>query len=218
MVGMNIYVQQTGAYPQTELCWGQLEPCVGAAFPTNNVDSPGRYLGTRQSVWACPGYNRVRGQFLSWRSGGNLTVANGAYAYNCWGIGVAAPIRLLDTGPFGHGLGGTTNANYLSPSISVRENEVSKPSDMIAMIDASDLGYGVWPDGSFVLDGETEANPEGGYYYLNSGEPFTLGLQAVQRRHRGRWNVGFCDGHVENLRAKDLWDLSNPGCGATLEQ
>jgi prepilin-type processing-associated H-X9-DG protein len=27
-------------------------------------------------------------------------------------------------------------------------------------------------------------------------------------RHNARWNVGFCDGHVENLAPNDLFNLS----------
>jgi prepilin-type processing-associated H-X9-DG protein len=34
-------------------------------------------------------------------------------------------------------------------------------------------------------------------------------IQGMNQRHGGRWNIGFCDGHVENLRPTDLFNLSN---------
>ncbi|MBU6400517.1 MAG: hypothetical protein KGS61_09380 [Verrucomicrobia bacterium] len=27
-----------------------------------------------------------------------------------------------------------------------------------------------------------------------------------RRRHGGRWNLGFCDGHVEDVRPQDAFD------------
>ena len=36
------------------------------------------------------------------------------------------------------------------------------------------------------------------------------GVRAMKQRHGGRWNIGFCDGHVENLRPSGLFDAYNP--------
>ncbi len=36
-------------------------------------------------------------------------------------------------------------------------------------------------------------------------------VRGVQQRHAGRWNMAFCDGHVENFRAIELFSLSNAG-------
>jgi prepilin-type processing-associated H-X9-DG protein len=33
--------------------------------------------------------------------------------------------------------------------------------------------------------------------------------QAYRLRHGARWNMGFCDGHVENLKPKNLFDISS---------
>ena len=38
-------------------------------------------------------------------------------------------------------------------------------------------------------------------------------VQAIPRRHGGRWNVGFCDAHVENLSARKLFGVRNPTVG-----
>ena len=101
------------------------------------------------------------------------------------------------------GLGGL---NYPGGSTApVRENQVVSPSDMIAMGDA--------------FFGE---NPLGGHFYLEfvfinpsfydltvrGLPPGNTATQAMRQRHGGRWNIGFCDGHVENLRTSDLFDLS----------
>jgi prepilin-type processing-associated H-X9-DG protein len=34
-------------------------------------------------------------------------------------------------------------------------------------------------------------------------------VRAMKTRHSGRWNMGFCDGHVESFRAMNLFNLSN---------
>ena len=43
------------------------------------------------------------------------------------------------------------------------------------------------------------------------GNPAT---QAMRQRHWGKFNIGFCDGHVESLRTNDLFDLSNSAVAA----
>ena len=37
-----------------------------------------------------------------------------------------------------------------------------------------------------------------------------LMVSAYQHRHGGKWNVSFCDGHVESLAPRALWGLNNP--------
>ncbi len=211
MLGMNVYVQQFGAYPQNYLWHGQLEPCVGASWPEPNVDPTlTLYLGPRQSVWACPGYNRVKGVFP-------FNDNEGSYFYNGFGVGTEgnAPTKL--------GLGGSqTSVTESAPAsvIPTREDEVTKPSDAISTGDANlDCKSGL--NGSllciygdeFPIDASVGIS---GIYreqvLWQTVRPFSQALiQAVQRRHGARWNVGFCDGHVENLQGKDLWNYSNPG-------
>jgi prepilin-type processing-associated H-X9-DG protein len=96
----------------------------------------------------------------------------------------------------------------------IGESEVAIPSDMIAIGDASiwwdmppsgynfcgndDMGNGFndlvsWygPD----LQGQGRSSP-------NERDPRPW----IRRRHNQRWNIVFCDGHVENLRNLQLWD------------
>jgi prepilin-type processing-associated H-X9-DG protein len=118
-----------------------------------------------------------------------------SYGYNISGLTVSD----------GLGLGGHDSQGALTPT---RESQVLSPSDMIALGDATP-----WP-------GETPVagipKLEAGFHLADCYKEIMYGLpagdpavQAVQHRHGGRWNVGFCDGHVENLRAGDLFNVSN---------
>jgi prepilin-type processing-associated H-X9-DG protein len=40
----------------------------------------------------------------------------------------------------------------------------------------------------------------------NAGDP---AMNAVAQRHKRRWNVSFCDGHVETLASRDLFPMTN---------
>ena len=83
----------------------------------------------------------------------------------------------------------------------IGETEVVCPSDMLAIGDAvisRDLSpllwLGVW-NTQPVSDSTTpclRGNPQA--------------LSAMGKRHGGRWNLVFCDGHVENLTLKALFD------------
>jgi prepilin-type processing-associated H-X9-DG protein len=47
------------------------------------------------------------------------------------------------------------------------------------------------------------------YTEIMLGQPADdLIVHAYRLRHGARWNMGFCDGHVENLKPKNLFDLS----------
>jgi prepilin-type processing-associated H-X9-DG protein len=89
-----------------------------------------------------------------------------------------------------------------------RENQVVAPSDMIALGDATFV-TGDAALGGFVA---LEAALDTPSWYnqvmrgLPAGDP---AVQAIPRRHSGRWNIGFCDAHVENLRANNLFNVAN---------
>ncbi len=130
---------------------------------------------------------------------------NGSYGYNVGGTANSLGLGGSAAGPAGPG----TN-EVLCP---VRESQVLIPSDMIAIGDgflvlASPLPVIVHPS----LDAFIHAypGPNAGYNAavrgLSANDP---GAQAMSRRHGGRWNVGFCDGHVENLRAVQLFNISD---------
>jgi prepilin-type N-terminal cleavage/methylation domain-containing protein/prepilin-type processing-associated H-X9-DG protein len=225
-LGINLYVQQERVYPDREWWPVELAASVGAPWPkdnytiTNSSDGwsllPALYLGPPQSAYACPGYNRVRGLFSLWTGTGAMaTFSYGSYAYNSdswvdlWAdFGPAAGGWDLRS----QGLGGI----LLSPPMTtppvwraVPENGILSPSDMIAFGDAAFDKVGV---------GSVSGAPPCGC--INFGQAFRWDfpslyvddrlLRSSAQRHGGLWNVGFCDGHVENLRTRKLFDFTNP--------
>ena len=97
----------------------------------------------------------------------------------------------------------------------LRENEVVAPSDMIALGDAQLLAL---PGDMFPLIAyDWLAGPSQPRF----GIPLVLGVSIapfaltrddtntapyILARHGGRWNVVFCDSHVESLTTKALFD------------
>ncbi len=196
MLGVSMYVQEIGIYPDGGIYSPhQLQSYLGVRFPDNNytnvTSAPPLYLGPRNSVWACPGYNRLRGGF--WSSGGVL-VYGGSYAYNDYGLTSLRP---------GLGLFNfiTGDGAWVKPA---REGQVVSPSDMIALADAplDPSGYRIlnFMRGRPNMSGSDAFN---GYDSLYKSISFAL-------RHGPGWNVGFCDGHVENLRANRLFNVMDP--------
>ncbi len=213
LLGMSLYVQQFGAYPQSGQWVVQLEPSVGAPWPDTNIDATvTHYLGPRQGVWACPGYSRVKGIF-GYIDGGNGNA--GCYLYNGVGTEYAGDSDAPGSRPTG--LGGSQTSAAPIP-IPTRENEVAKPDDLIALSDASLTYFPLPPDACVVGEFNFSGWLTSTQYDLEvrqrlSGDPTAAGvvIRAIQLRHGGRWNTGFCDGHVENLPAHALWDQFNPG-------
>ena len=109
-----------------------------------------------------------------------------------------------------YGLGYTTQASPGEPSWHFtprRESQVVVPSDMIALGDAVLQQFGSVPGGLCSL---SSAFIDPFYPEIMFGQPSgDPVVRAYGLRHGARWNVGFCDGHVENLKSKSLFDLSN---------
>jgi prepilin-type processing-associated H-X9-DG protein len=206
LLGLRMYVQEEGAYPLQNM--PGLTQYVGVPFPELNYAFDNNavitsYLGPPRSVFACPGYNRARGAF----SGGGSQ----AYAYNIYG---GAPQN--DRFQF-YGLGSLFASSFPgAPSWADKprpENLVVSPSDMIAIADSvfeasvfmlqiSKIGFVPW--GNTGLDAGF-SNPYYSEIMLGANDP---AVHAYRVRHNARWNVGFCDGHVENLAPNDLFNLS----------
>jgi prepilin-type N-terminal cleavage/methylation domain-containing protein/prepilin-type processing-associated H-X9-DG protein len=204
MLALSMYVQQGGAYPPTvEGISIGLTQYVGAPYPeinyTYNNGVISTYLGPRQSVFACPGYNRARGAF---------TTIIGSYGYNQYGNMGSSGIDAR------YGLG--INASWPRPgtppswwdSAPKREGQVVSPSDMLALGDAVLFQINSIPCGSLQLDWAFQC--PSCYTAIMLGQPADYPVsQAYRLRHNARWNMGFCDGHVENLKPQQLFDLSN---------
>ena len=216
-LAMTMYAQQTGTYPYYYSWAVELQPFAGSPWPEPNVSfaaSSGlnAYVGPRSGVWACPAYNRVRGAFTSVGMTEGA-FGRGAYSYNAFGTG-----RLQGTGS-GYGdspdwtLMGLGGYWYNGASYSTRENQVVSPSDMIALSDAplDDLSGGPPYNalgGLLLLDAALQFPSTYGEVVrgLPSADP---AVKANRQRHAGRWNVGFCDGHVENMRMMGLFNVGD---------
>jgi prepilin-type N-terminal cleavage/methylation domain-containing protein/prepilin-type processing-associated H-X9-DG protein len=204
LVGMSMYVQESKTYPGETgpNAFQLLVPFVLAPWPSNNVDQPsssGHYLGSIRSVWACPGYNRIQGVFL-----GNFGSAGTSYGYNAFGQ--------TDSNEKLHGLGvdNTDGLNWQA----VRESQVRSPSDMIAFGDSVPMWdfpnwSGAWVNGDPRLDnGIVRITGTPLAAYLTQGSPPRTPIERTfDKRHGGRWNIGFCDCHIEYLKRQKVFDF-----------
>jgi prepilin-type N-terminal cleavage/methylation domain-containing protein/prepilin-type processing-associated H-X9-DG protein len=224
-LAMTMYAQQTGTYPYY-YHWGQeLQPFLGSPLPERNVgyDYNGNthsYLGPRWGPFVCPAYNRLQGVFygageLGQNFGEELAFGRGAYSYNAAGTGTlqGTGYSFEDLGAPSLGLGGRRSPPPLQIP-PTRENQVLIPSDMIALSDAplddnmnvgtpfTALGGLLYLDLPFQFGSTYDEVVRG----LPAGDP---AVKANGQRHAGRWNVGFCDGHVENMRKMGLFNVGD---------
>jgi prepilin-type N-terminal cleavage/methylation domain-containing protein/prepilin-type processing-associated H-X9-DG protein len=204
-VGLRLYVDDYNAYPLYEIGVSPLGPLTGygAWFQllrpytkdtwTSNVDANGRPTQPEPpGIQVCPDYSRLGGRFFVPNGGLGST---GSYGYNCYGYENDDPLLGLGYGGGGHGLFPAPPP----PDIPVRDGDVVCPSGMIAVGDAlmtipSDGGLAgscelcpmIWAQGFADLMFASPPPP-----------PYYAGFVFQRQRHGHRWNVVFCDGHVE---------------------
>lgn len=207
MVAIAMYCQQGGSYPDMNQFSEELQPVVSASWPQNdytNVNGSWTYIIPSRSVYVCPGYNRIRGEFFR-RGTSDAQIGNcTSYGYNCQGVAPG------NTNPLGLG-GYVTDERTTIPS---RESQTVCPSDMIAVSDSpvaslSDVQYPLHgPDGVFDLS-MTFSGLWSFYKGAVLGQPVDDPfVRSISQRHGGRWSTGFCDGHIESLSADKLFDIS----------
>jgi prepilin-type N-terminal cleavage/methylation domain-containing protein/prepilin-type processing-associated H-X9-DG protein len=227
LIGMTMYADETGGYPDRSWSFGlEIQPLVRAPWPQSNYGPTNSnpiypaglafYQGPVNSVYACPGYNRIRGAFMTLYAGPtfngaptappSLLVNWAAYGYN-------------DTGMVGYsgGLGAhgpNDDFSYGGQNVPCRPGEVVCPADMIAVGDAGLVPQSL-NGGEYVPIGEPCLPAGVGVYHSCATATVLLPCdQGVVRdnagRHLGRWNVGFVDAHVESLRFSALWTDGDP--------
>jgi prepilin-type N-terminal cleavage/methylation domain-containing protein/prepilin-type processing-associated H-X9-DG protein len=173
------------------------------------ADALAPYTGATwtNKLYRCPDY---KGLTLTGNENGALL---GSYGYNANGTKFT---------PSRYGLGGTLSKVFLEERpedllggiLRIKDSMVRAPSDMIALGDA----HLVWTPAAFMgaLYGEAYAieNFSGmGLLDINSrygvqrpSWPGSEGIiDATAQRHRNRYNISFCDGHIESVRNKALF-------------
>jgi len=187
----------TNATASQSYAWFQLlQPYTRANWTNSPPGSP------TPGIHVCPDYTRLGGMVQAYPG------RNGSYGYNDQGYS-------FDCGSLG--LGWEANDR----SVGVREAEVVCPSDMVAIGDAMLLDYG-GPSNSVACCGMDELCPAiEPIFLLELGYPASIYsadpgyVYWPSKRHGGRWNVVFCDGHVESQTAKGLF---NPRSDAVLRR
>ena len=216
-IGLSTYLSDYGAYPPFSdpfyLSAGngrgwkkRLNPYLNGGFGSV-ISAPSAPFTPGTDRLTCPaldprtiGPRRIVGNW-------SLTPAERkqAYGYNNWGImyagfddapGLPGPPRRNELG-----LGGWIpkgESNY----VTVRESGVASPSEMIAIGDAYIEGRGA---------GGREIEQAESAIALNCGlNPNGAPLwKQVHKRHHGRLNILFCDGHVEAPQVKILFDINS---------
>jgi prepilin-type processing-associated H-X9-DG protein/prepilin-type N-terminal cleavage/methylation domain-containing protein len=190
-LALNMYVSDFNCYPVSGFdgpIWAEALNSYLKQVPDHRTNQP-PYGG----VFLCPSgiHRRIRQGLWSYgynaRGGAEVTVAWGE---KVWGLGAAyMPFPKQTT------LG--QSETVTSPT---RESNVMFPSNMIAMGDAfrGTDGKSRLIEGDFII---CRIGP--GFDFPNDG-------RFAEKRHRGKLNVAFCDGHVQGLVIHDLYfDMSD---------
>ena len=216
-LGLGMYAEDMQVYPPVPMSdtatgparywYTRLTNYTGERFAsgTNGVTPTAGIKG-------CPGFSR----FAGWVMVGGEIATEGVrgYAYNDIGFNPLAGQEL--------GLGGIiTRAssppdNVIRPGgvTPIREQQVVCPSDMIALGDSQISGMDLTGLGTLALTStrfvdmflfDSALLEMGLTPVMNAGNP-QAGVGFVRRRHAARWNVQFCDAHVQAFRTKDLFD------------
>jgi prepilin-type processing-associated H-X9-DG protein/prepilin-type N-terminal cleavage/methylation domain-containing protein len=201
-LGVTMYVQEFRFYPT------YVGPTLGTADnPTwtwwpDEIQPYVRHQWTN-ALYKCPAYS---GPTLLPRPGHHYSPIGG-YGYNGRG-GVSFN--------FGCAGDGVTNVGQIFADSRVLESQVKVPSDMIELGDADLDLSSIWPS----IDSEYTGLPQGtflfgqGYISKTAFVNFAMRPQnffpAIQRRHGGRQNMAFCDGHVESIKLEKLFEWGDP--------
>ena len=203
-IALHMYLGDGGVYPGVGSTtyappWFRLlEPYIGDRWP-NTSSTNGRASG----VFACPGYNRISGKYWCLEPGndGVAEGGRGAYGYNFsetyWGI----PDHQC------RGLGGFTTPES-GRGIPLKETQVANPSDMIAITDSILVGiapeYETFSPGYLFSSHDALSEPL--FVGRSDTRELDAGRRLYGRRHSGRFNSLFCDGHIEAIKTDDLFN------------
>ena len=212
-LGLVLHVHDYGHYPvyndpafrfENNALWSQmLEPYTNARW-TNQL-------------YKCPEY---KGLTIGGRiEGDNPSNPLGSYGYNANGVKWGQS-NLGLSGDHSKDLFSYDESQWENTQIEIRpvkEFQVKAPSDMIALGDAH-LAFVSSANLQTYYDLEVSEGTFSGWGFLDVNHrnfwqrirPLNTNIvQAVQRRHRGRYNVGFCDGHIESIPRLKLFSRAD---------
>ena len=203
-IALHLYVDDYRAYPlfvipepynwyQPDVGWSDFLTTYTKVPPPCPVWGAPSVTNWPNGLYDCPSFRRIPGHQQSI-----------SYGYNCTGVA-----------PWGYqgsklGLGGErvspdTNDWYGVQSWrNNRDSEVPVPSDMIALGDGSLETYSRPGAGDPTVMLDLVLNDPVGVAGQSANNPWP-GLLANELRHWGRFNVAFCDGHIEYLRYQLLY-------------
>jgi prepilin-type N-terminal cleavage/methylation domain-containing protein/prepilin-type processing-associated H-X9-DG protein len=211
VVALAMYVEDSGYYPPLDFNETISVPEGGPDIWWHMRLEP--YTKTKWVDWMPPGYlakgdlnggrprpNTIQDCPSYARLPGDLWTFTGAYGYNSYGF-------LNSRMPLG--LGGCGSGWAHDPGPFLPGSKVLYPSDMVAV-------------GDTCLVDELSIQATGWWSIsAYTGTDYALGLKGpsdaisingaacarwLQRRHAGRWNFAFCDGHTENRRIREMFD------------
>jgi len=202
-LGITMYVQEQRFYPTYFVSTVSTEPDSKFTRWPDGIAPYVRHQWTN-ALYKCPAYT---GPTLDPIPGPrNAFPLMGGYGYNA---------KYDVSFNFGYIGDGHTNLTQIFADYKVLESQVKVPSDMIEVGDAELQNSSLWPP----LDSEYSGLPQGTKFlfgegwisktaFLNFVGRFQSFFPAVQRRHGGRQNMAFCDGHVESIKIEKLYEWS----------
>jgi prepilin-type N-terminal cleavage/methylation domain-containing protein/prepilin-type processing-associated H-X9-DG protein len=200
-VAMDAYVGDCQAYPSNAPDWPiQLGPYCHSWWPLPGDSSVLNSQQTRGGVYLCPAFSSLPG--IYWGGLGGY----GAYGYNETGS-----LQIGSTADTVLGLSGMywPEPDSVFPRVRpVRGSEIVAPADMVA------LSESVLSTGTLDYQGTKYLLAQIWLNYDLGGSSGTCPDSLLNRRHSGRWNTVFCDGHIESLKTMQLHYRSGSGVPA----
>jgi prepilin-type N-terminal cleavage/methylation domain-containing protein/prepilin-type processing-associated H-X9-DG protein len=205
-IALNLYVTDTGYYP---VYGGDPNVSPEYVFWSEPLQPYTRSLWTNK-LYRCPDYQGLT------LDGNQKSLPLGSYGYN--GNGVKWTPSELGLGGFLVKAPLNEQFKDLDWRLRVADSRIKSPSDMIALgdanlawtpagalralysIDKRDDGY----DGWALLDINARNFQERPNFAGSKGV-----IRATMKRHHGRYNLVFCDGHTESVRRDKLFEQTD---------
>jgi len=180
-VALHLFASDNGVYP---LAYdGFVAPGIANTWAQPLEQTlTGHNLTHSTGIWRCPAYFPAR-----------TAVGKTDYGYNAFGLGPMYADELL-------GLGAHHRSRQESIKPAVKENEITNPSEMIA------IGDGFYGSGNPVLTIVEGIGWLGRPNVTGESEDDRGSTERAKKRHQRKANVVFCDGHVESPTLKSLFE------------